>query len=153
ALDLREREFGVESLDVAEVLESFPPDDGGDPVGALVRTVRLVSIYESAGAGRADLAWRLLHAYEAEARRPDGRGDGERAERALVDALALADGHEGDERAEMQGEALHELASFYLGHDRTDAARALFAGRAAPAVAAPDGEGVELAAFDRCWLD
>jgi hypothetical protein len=45
-LDRRERQFGMESLEVAQVLESFPPEPASERAAALVRQLRLIAIYE-----------------------------------------------------------------------------------------------------------
>src|SRR5262249_11704274 len=90
ALDLREERFGMESLEVAEVLEAFPADEPRDPVAALVRTLRLIDIYEAATKSGPDHTAQLARAYEAEARLRDATGDTERAELALERALATA---------------------------------------------------------------
>jgi Zn-dependent protease len=143
ALDLREQRFGVESLEAAEVLEAFP-SDSADRVAALVRELRLASIYETALPQHPELRWKLVRAYDREALLRERGGDPERAERALQRALAVAQGAADGERARLEPKALGELSGFYFAAERWDDLRPLLARRA---------ELEPESASDPCWLE
>ena len=146
ALDLREQRFGVESREVAEVLQAFPTDASADRVGALVRQLRLIGIYERELPKLPDGHRLLMRAHEAEARLRDAGADPERAELALQRAQTVAAAAPAGERKELQFEALYELRGFYFAHDRLGDVRAL-----QDELAALGAErGAEV---DRCWLD
>ena len=111
ALDLREQRFGVESREVAEVLEALPDHDPSDRVGALVRELRLIGIYERELPERPDGRWPLVRAHEREARLRDAGGDRERAESALQRALDVAEAAPAGDRESMRSEVQSQLAS------------------------------------------
>ena len=111
ALDLREQSFGVESREVAEVLEALPDHDPNDRVGALVRELRLISIYEQQLPEWPDGRWPLVRAREREAWLRDAGGDRERAESTLQRALEIAEAAPAGERASMRSEVQSQLAS------------------------------------------
>ena len=132
ALDLRELEFGPESLEVAEVLESYPDERD---TAALLRKLRLIGIYERARASDGAHVSSLLRAYESASLLRADAGDAERAEAALRRALEVADSVTGERRAALHASASATLAAFYLTSRRYADARAL-----------------EPAEGDRCWL-
>ena len=134
ALDLREQRYGMDSLEVAEVLEAWPEDSATDRVAALVRSLRLVEIYEHAASP--EVAGQLVHAYEREARLRDERGDADRAEAALKQGLATAEAAERTAHDSLDDAARGELAAFYFTHGRYDDVRPL----------------VKSGSADACWL-
>jgi Zn-dependent protease len=155
ALDLREQTAGPESMEVAEVLGSFP-DDPHDRAGALVRSGRLIGIWEGKVDEDESLRWPLAYAYTKEAALRDDGGDAARAEAELARGLALAERAPDGERQHLQGMMLAELTGFYLAHERFDDAAANLDKSEAleKAELAEDGDSAPPAPRepDRCWL-
>jgi Zn-dependent protease len=151
ALDLREQRFGPQSLEVADALEAFPLDDPRDRVAPLVRQLRLISIYERELPKEPNPSWRLVRAYDQEARLREERDDHDRAEAALQRAVAVAEASRDTNQRKLRQDALGELSGFYFAHDRFDDARALLARRLA--LENERGERAGTTALDRCWLD
>jgi hypothetical protein len=85
-LELREQLHGPASLEVADVLEAFPPGSLGDPVAATVRQLRLIDIYERALPEHPEERWQLFTALQNEAALRASYEDFGRAESALLRA-------------------------------------------------------------------
>ncbi len=80
-------------------------------MGALVRELRLISIYEEQLPEWPDGRWPLVRAREREAWLRDAGGDRERAESTLQRALELAETAPAGDRASMRTEVQSALAS------------------------------------------
>jgi Zn-dependent protease len=154
ALDRREQVFGPESLEVAEVLEAFPAETSSERAAALVRQLRLASIYARAFAGDGSHARRLVEALQSESLlRIEGK-EPERAEAALLRAAEVADASTGSDRTALRSLALSALGDFYFESQRYADVRAVLARRETlgptPSVQL-FGVDLELE-IDRCWL-
>ena len=154
ALELREQRFGEASLEVAEVLETFPAGALGDPVAAIVRQLRLQEIYERVLAEQPDKRWQLLTAHHREALLRSEYQDLGRAEAALLRALAIADGAPKEERIPLQLHVVEELSSFYLLQQRWSEVAPLLDRRDAlyREQFAENGDDFIGVDSERCWL-
>jgi hypothetical protein len=157
ALDLREQLFGPESLEVAEVLEATPRSDTSDRAAALVRDLRLTSIYERAFAGDPEaFAEKLDVALQEEAFVRIDAGDLERGEAALQRAAEVAGHARGEQTPGLESAALAILSDFYFDHQRYPEVRAVLARRAKLDLAASGPGRIGMDVYvenDRCWLE
>ena len=131
-----------------------PTHDPSDRVGALVRELRLIAIYEQrapevarTGAGR----WCAPASAKPGCATRAATASARRA--ALRRALAVAEASRDANQLKLQQDALDELSGFYFARERFADVRALFERRLALEQAKGGRERAGTTALDRCWLD